>query len=187
MILVILGAQNSPPKTPFSLLFSWNVRKDPNAKPSYFIQFTMNSPAVSTKTILEKQMKNKENTDAPTSHWKSPKLQNLCICNVFTSQKSSLDASLGPSQVGPRGPKTNPGSSQEPSELSEGPLGPPGRPGSHETQGQLIKSKGNKITRIKTEMKIKWHERKLSKTSSCTPASVISMDVRPKRRSQRMD
>ena len=70
-----------------------------------------------------------------------------------------MDASLGAPQVAPKDPKTYPGSSQEPSELSEGPPGPPGRPGSHETYGKSQKSKENHAKRIRTiQNQTEYHE-----------------------------
>ena len=92
----------------------------------------------SQKTHSEKQWKNKQNPNAPSRHWKSPKLQNRWICNEFL--KVMIGRLPGTPQVAPKRPKTYPGSSRDPKELSEGPPGPPGRPGSHET---LRKSNNN--------------------------------------------
>ena len=79
-----------------------------------------------------------------------------------------------------------PGSSRKPAELSEGPPGPPGHPGSHETSENQQTRKQNTIKLLKTQQ-IYGNQTKPSTTSSYTPASVISIDVKPKGPSQKMD
>ena len=86
MILVILGPQKSPPKTYFFVMIFlkmtyWSKLKTFNLH-MFYEEFT--SPIHKSQT-QQKQWKNKQNPKAPTRHWKSPKLQNLCICNVFAS------------------------------------------------------------------------------------------------------
>ena len=78
----------------------------------------MNSPPQFTQTTLRKTLKKQTKFKRP-----------------FTSLKIA--------QVAPKGPKTYPGSSRDPPELSEGSPGPPGRPASHETYGKSQKT--NKI------------------------------------------
>ena len=85
MILVILGAQKSPPKTYFFVMIFlkntyWSKLKTFNLH-MFYEEFTSPIHKIHTPKNNEK----KQNPHAPSRHWKSPKLQNLGICNVFAS------------------------------------------------------------------------------------------------------
>ena len=86
MILVILGAQKSPPKTYFFVMIFLKITYWPKLKTFDFHMFyeEFTSPIHKNHTPKNNK-KNKQNPIAPSRHWKSPKLQNLSICNVFAS------------------------------------------------------------------------------------------------------
>ena len=129
VILVILGAHNSPPKTNlFIMIFLkntyWSKLKTFNLH-MFYEEFT--SPIHKNHT--------------PKNNEKTNKIQTpLHVTENRPSSKTSVFVTYLPPKSNdwtppwdPPSPKTYPWSSREPSELSEGPPGPPGRPGSHKT------------------------------------------------------
>ena len=86
MISIILGAHNSPPNTYFVIILFLEITYWPKLNTLNlqlcYKEFT--SPIHKNHTP-KKQWNNKQNPNAPTRHWKSPKLQNLCMCTVFAS------------------------------------------------------------------------------------------------------
>ena len=89
MILMIYGAQKSPPKTYFFVMFFNKLRTGPNSKPSSFICFTRSSPPRFTKTTLRKAIKQFKKSKRPFTSLKiaqAPKpmyLQRICLLKVM--------------------------------------------------------------------------------------------------------
>ena len=86
MILMILGAQKSPPNTYFFVMCFFKITYCPKLK-TFDLPIVLQAIHLPNwqKPHSEKQLKNKQNPNAPSRHWKSPRLQNVDICNVFAS------------------------------------------------------------------------------------------------------
>ena len=133
MILVILGPQKSPPKTYFFVMIFlkmtyWSKLKTFNLH-MFYEEFT--SPIHKKHTPKNNEKTNKIQT---ALHVTENRPSSKTLGFVTYLPPKSDDWTLPGTPPGrPKGPKTYPGSSRDPPELSEGSPGPPGRPGSHET------------------------------------------------------
>ena len=124
IILLILGAHNSPPETNVSSLFSWLLRKDPNAKPSFFIYFTRNPPPHPTKTTRKNKGRAKKIQTPPQVTGSRPNSRTLLFL-TYSPPKSdhwtppwdpprSPQKVPKPTQGAPKNPQSSPRALQDP-------------------------------------------------------------------------
>ena len=134
MILVILGAQKSPPNTYFFVLFFLKITYWSKLKPfivhMFYNEFT--SPIHTNHTPKNNEKTNKIQTPLHVTE-NRPSSKTSVFVTYLPPKSNDWTPPRDAPQVAPKGPKTYPGSSRDPPELSEGPPGPPGRPGSQET------------------------------------------------------
>ena len=141
MILLILGAQKSPPKTYFCVMIFlkntyWSKLKTFDFH-MFYEEFT--SPIHKNHTPKNNEKTNKIQTALHVTE-NRPSSKTSVFVTYLPPKSDDWTPPRDPPQVAPKGPKTYPGTSRDPPELSEGSPGPPGRPGSHETLQKINKN-----------------------------------------------
>ena len=151
MILVILGAQKSPPKTYFfvmGFLENYVLVQTQNLRFSHVLR-RIHLPD-SQKPHSEKQWKNKQNPNAPSRHWKRPSSKTSVFVTYLPPKSDDWTPPRDPPRSPQKVPKPTRGAPETPQSSPRAPQDPQDALGATNPQENQQKRTQNNIKRVKT-------------------------------------